>query len=95
MPQHPQEVAKASQDLLTQSFGKVYDLNVEVTRCGNFFGPYDFNFARIVPYMAKCCALGEQPELRSNGASCEIFSLLKRPRVCTFASGTAFMRAAP
>jgi dTDP-glucose 4,6-dehydratase len=67
MPQHPQEVAKASQDLLTQSFGKVYDLNVAVTRCGNFFGPYDFNFTRIVPYMAKCCALGEEPELRSNG----------------------------
>jgi len=67
MPQHPQEVAKASQDLLTQSFGKIYDLNVAVTRCGNFFGPYDFNFTRIIPYMAKCCALTEQPELRSNG----------------------------
>jgi nucleoside-diphosphate-sugar epimerase len=67
MPRHPQEVAKASQDLLTQSFGKIYDLNVAVTRCGNLFGPYDFCFTRIIPYMAKCCALGEQPELRSNG----------------------------
>lgn len=67
MPVHPQEVAKASQDLLTQSFGKIYGLNVAVTRCGNFFGPYDFNFTRIIPYVAKCCALGEQPELRSDG----------------------------
>lgn len=66
-PTHPQEVAKASQDLLTQSFGKVYDMNVGVTRCGNFFGPYDFNFTRIIPYVAKCCASGEVPELRSNG----------------------------
>jgi CDP-glucose 4,6-dehydratase len=67
MPRHPQEVAKASQDLLTQSFGKIYGLNVAVTRCGNFFGPYDFNFTRIIPYVAKCCALEEQPELRSDG----------------------------
>ena len=67
MPQHPQEVAKASQDLLTQSFGKIYGLNVAVTRCANFFGPYDFNFTRIIPYVAKCCALEEQPELRSDG----------------------------
>jgi len=66
-PQHPQEVAKASQDLLTQSFGKVYGLNVAVTRCGNLFGPYDFNFTRIIPYMARCCALGERPQLRSDG----------------------------
>ena len=58
MPRHPQEVAKASQDLLTQSFGKIYDLNVAVARSANFFGPYDFNYTRIIPYMAKCCAIG-------------------------------------
>jgi nucleoside-diphosphate-sugar epimerase len=66
-PRHPQEVAKAAQDLLTQSFGKVYGLNVAVTRCGNFFGPYDFNFTRIIPYTARCCALRERPVLRSDG----------------------------
>lgn len=67
-PEHPQEVAKASQDLLTQSFGKVYGLNVAVTRCGNFYGPYDFNFTRIIPYVARCCAEGVAPELRSDGS---------------------------
>jgi CDP-glucose 4,6-dehydratase len=66
-PKHPQEVAKASQDLLTQSFGKIYELNVAVTRCGNFFGAYDFNFTRIIPYVARCCALGERPQMRSDG----------------------------
>jgi CDP-glucose 4,6-dehydratase len=66
-PRHPQEVAKASQDLLTQSFGKVYGLNVAVTRCGNFFGPYDFNFTRIIPYVARCTALDEAPQLRTDG----------------------------
>jgi CDP-glucose 4,6-dehydratase len=66
-PIHPQEVAKASQDMLTQSFGRVYGLKVAVTRCGNFFGPYDYNFTRLIPYVARCCAEGTAPELRSNG----------------------------
>jgi dTDP-D-glucose 4,6-dehydratase len=80
MRRHPQEVAKASQDLLTQSFGKSYDLNVAVTRCAIFVGPYDLNFTRIIPYMAKCCALGEQPEFRSNGQFVRDFLPSKRPR---------------
>lgn len=66
-PRHPQEVAKASQDLLTQSFGKVYGLKVAVTRCGNFFGPFDFNFTRIIPYVSRCAALNEHPQLRTKG----------------------------
>lgn len=67
LPRHPQEVAKASQDLMTQSYGKVYGLNVAVTRCANFYGPFDFNFTRIIPYVARCAAEGVAPELRSNG----------------------------
>jgi dTDP-glucose 4,6-dehydratase len=67
LPRHPQEVAKASQDLMTQSFGKVYGLDVAVTRCANFFGPFDFNFSRVIPYVAKCAAEGRPPQLRSDG----------------------------
>ena len=66
-PHHPQEVAKASQDLVAQSFGKVYGLNVAVTRCANYYGPFDFNFSRVIPYVARCVAEGCSPELRSNG----------------------------
>lgn len=66
-PQHPQEVSKAAQDLLAQSFGKVYDLRVAVTRCANYYGPFDFNFSRIVPYVSRCLTEGEAPVLRSNG----------------------------
>jgi nucleoside-diphosphate-sugar epimerase len=66
-PRHPQEVAKASQDLLAQSFGKIYGLKVAVTRCANYFGPFDLNFSRIVPYVARCAAEGTPPILRSNG----------------------------
>lgn len=66
-PHHPQEVAKASQDLIAQSFGKVYNLNVAVTRCANYYGPFDFNFTRVIPYVARCAAEGRSPQLRSDG----------------------------
>lgn len=65
-PRHPYEVAKASQDLIAQSFGKVYSLPTAITRCGNFFGGF-FNFTRLVPGVMKDLAEGRRPELRSNG----------------------------
>jgi CDP-glucose 4,6-dehydratase len=66
-PVHPYEVAKASLDLAAQSFGKVYGLPVAVTRCGNFFGPYDFNFTRLIPGVNKSLASNEAPVMRSDG----------------------------
>jgi CDP-glucose 4,6-dehydratase len=66
-PHHPQEVAKASQDLMAQSFGRVYGLNVAITRCANYYGPFDFNFSRLIPYVARCAAEGRPPQLRSDG----------------------------
>lgn len=67
-PLHPYEVAKATQDLATQSFGKMYGLPVAATRCGNLFGPYDFMSSRLVPGVCQALALGERPRLRSDGA---------------------------
>jgi CDP-glucose 4,6-dehydratase len=66
-PVHPYEVAKASQDLAAQCFGKVYGLPVAVTRCGNYFGGYDFNFTRLVPDVCKSLASFQRPVLRSDG----------------------------
>lgn len=67
MPRHPYEVAKASQDHAAQSYGKVYNVPVAVTRCGNYFGPYDFNFSRLIPGVVKDIISGNAPELRSDG----------------------------
>lgn len=67
LPLHPYETAKASQDLAAQSYGKVYGSAVGVTRCGNYFGGYDFNFDRLIPGVVRSIVAGESPMLRSNG----------------------------
>lgn len=66
-PLHPYEVAKASQDQAAQCYGKVYKCPVAVTRCGNFFGGYDFNFTRLIPGVVQSIMQGDPPTLRSNG----------------------------
>jgi nucleoside-diphosphate-sugar epimerase len=72
-PIHPYEIAKATQDLLAQSYGKMYGLKVGITRCGNFFGPYDFAFERIIPYTVQQLLKGEPPVLRSDGSAIRDF----------------------
>jgi CDP-glucose 4,6-dehydratase len=72
-PLHPYEVAKASEDLVAQSYGKVYGLPVGVTRCGNFFGSYDLNATRLIPGTLEMLARGERPVLRSDGRSTRDF----------------------
>ncbi len=66
-PHHPYEVAKASQDLMTQSYGKVFGLPVAVTRCGNYFGGWDFNWTRIIPGTIRSLIANEPIILRSDG----------------------------
>ncbi len=67
LPLHPYETAKASQDLCAQTFGKVFGSHVGITRCGNYFGGYDFNFERLVPGVVRSITRNEAPSLRSNG----------------------------
>lgn len=66
-PLHPYEIAKATQDLLAQSYGRLFGLKIGITRCGNFFGGYDFAFERIIPYTIAQALRGEAPVLRSDG----------------------------
>jgi dTDP-glucose 4,6-dehydratase len=66
-PLHPYEVAKATQDQAAQCYGKIFKCPVAVTRCGNYFGGYDFNFSRLIPGVVRSVLRGETPTLRSNG----------------------------
>lgn len=72
-PTHPYEVAKASQDLAAQSYGKIFGVPTAVTRCGNFFGPHDYNLSRIIPGTLELLAGGQAPVLRSDGRSTRDF----------------------
>ena len=66
-PVHPYEVCKASLDLAAQSYGKIYGMPIAVTRCGNYFGPYDFNYTRLIPGIVRSLIQGDAPTLRSDG----------------------------
>lgn len=47
--------SKAIQDILARSYAYNYDLPITVARPANTFGPYDFNWSRIIPSLAKSC----------------------------------------
>jgi CDP-glucose 4,6-dehydratase len=64
---HPYDVSKACADMLSQTYSHTYGLAVTITRCGNFFGPGDRNWERLVPGTIRSLLAGERPVIRSDG----------------------------
>ncbi len=64
---HPYDVSKSCTDLIAQSYFRTYALPVCVTRCGNFYGPGDLNFNRIIPQTIRHVLHDERPIIRSDG----------------------------
>jgi CDP-glucose 4,6-dehydratase len=64
---HPYDVSKACADLVARSYHLTYGTPVCVTRCGNFFGPGDRNWERLVPGTIRSLLRGERPVIRSDG----------------------------
>jgi CDP-glucose 4,6-dehydratase len=64
---HPYDVSKSCADLIAQSYATTYGLPVAITRCGNFYGPGDLNWNRIVPGTIRSVMRGERPVIRSDG----------------------------
>jgi CDP-glucose 4,6-dehydratase len=64
---HPYDVSKSCADLIAQSYAATYGLPVAITRCGNFYGPGDLNWNRIVPGTIRSIVRGERPVIRSDG----------------------------
>lgn len=64
---HPYDVSKSCADLLAHTYWHTYRLPVAVTRCGNFYGPGDLNFERIVPGTIRSLLEGQPPIIRSDG----------------------------
>ena len=66
---HPYDASKACADLVGQSYAATFDLPVAITRCGNFYGPGDLNWNRIVPGTIRSVVRSERPVIRSDGQS--------------------------
>jgi CDP-glucose 4,6-dehydratase len=64
---NPYDVSKACADLISTSYHRTFDVPVCVTRCGNFFGPGDRNWERLVPGTVRSLLRGERPLIRSDG----------------------------
>jgi CDP-glucose 4,6-dehydratase len=64
---HPYDVSKSCADLIAQMYARTFALPVCVTRCGNFYGPGDLNWNRIVPGTLRSAILGQRPIVRSDG----------------------------
>ncbi|MCM8763864.1 MAG: GDP-mannose 4,6-dehydratase [Candidatus Omnitrophica bacterium] len=64
---YPYDVSKSCSDLIAQMYHHTYDVPVVITRCGNIYGPGDFNFSRIVPDATRCAISGRTFLIRSDG----------------------------
>lgn len=67
LARHPYDVSKACADLIALTYHETWGLPVVITRCGNFFGPGDTNWARLVPGTVRSLLRGEAPVIRSDG----------------------------
>jgi CDP-glucose 4,6-dehydratase len=65
--EHPYDVSKSCSDLLAKTYYVSYGLPVAITRCGNFFGPGDLNYSRIIPGTIRDAVFDRAPVIRSNG----------------------------
>lgn len=64
---NPYDVSKSCTDLLSYAYFHTYGLPVAVTRCGNIYGPGDFNFSRIVPDTIRSAQKNKPIIIRSDG----------------------------
>lgn len=64
---HPYDVSKSCADLIANTYFYTYGLPVAITRCGNIYGPGDFNFSRLVPDALRCILSGKTLQVRSDG----------------------------
>ena len=63
----PYEASKTMTDVLARTYAQTYGLPTRVARCGNIYGPGDWNWSRIVPGTIRSLLKGERPILRSDG----------------------------
>ncbi len=77
MGRHPYEVSKSCADMLAQCYHHTYGVPVAIARCGNIYGPGDYNWSRLVPGTIRDFLQGRRPVIRSDGASVRDYLYVK------------------
>ncbi len=66
LPNSPYASTKASADLLVRSYFRTYGLNVNISRCSNNYGPYQFP-EKVIPLFVTNLIRGKKIPLYGNG----------------------------
>jgi CDP-glucose 4,6-dehydratase len=64
---HPYDASKSCADIIANTYAHTYNLPVCITRCGNIFGPGDFNFSRLIPDVIISALAERKFRIRSDG----------------------------
>ena len=64
---YPYDVSKLCTDVIARSYYETYGMHVCVTRNGNYYGPGDKNWSRLIPGTIRSIIRGQRPFIRSNG----------------------------
>lgn len=65
---NPYDVSKACADMIARSYASTWNINVGITRCGNFYGGGDLNWNRLIPGTIRSVLRGKRPVIRSDGS---------------------------
>jgi dTDP-glucose 4,6-dehydratase len=65
-PRSPYSASKASADLLTQAYFHTFDLPINITRCSNNYGPYQFP-EKLIPLTILNCLNGKKIPVYGDG----------------------------
>lgn len=66
LPNSPYSASKASSDLLIRAYAKTHNLNVNITRCSNNYGPYQFP-EKVIPLFISNLMDGKKVPLYGEG----------------------------
>ena len=65
-PNSPYSASKTSADLLVRAYGETYGLPVNITRCSNNYGPYQFP-EKLIPLMIRNCLMNKPLPVYGDG----------------------------
>ena len=66
MPNSPYSASKASADMIVRSYSETFCLPVNITRCSNNYGPYQFP-EKLIPLMINNCLKGKDLPVYGDG----------------------------